>query len=321
MMTDKITLEDINTWLLKYGELDAPKYALPHVEVIGSLYRGNLNTLSDVLGLPTGVEYTVYYENRPLTELSLPVDYGDTCTLRVVTKSHYPYVNSDVKVTVPVETKHLQSLNDLNSYDYGYIDNLTGVSGSITNDITIVLEEGALLSNCSLSIDAEVTLNGELTVENTFIRNNSTLTFDNVSFTVSDTGLDYLIVNNGNLSILNSSIVSTLPFILNNGSFSLSSNTVECNNPNVPFIYSSNNDLNVQDNTVSYSSLVEYTDFGVCFIRVNDYDIDKLVYNNSFTYENVAVNIDGVDYLLNGSGVCYARLDDDTVYVKDLEVI
>ena len=321
MMTDKITLEDINTWLLKYGELDAPKYALPHVEVTGSLYRGNLNTLSDVLGLPAGVEYTVYYENRPLTELSLPVDYGDTCTLRVVTKSYYPYVNSDVKVTVPVETKHLQSLNDLNSYDYGYVDDLTGVNGSITNDITIVLEEGALLSNCSLVIDAEVTLNGELTVENTSIMNNNALTFDNVSFTVSDNGLDYLIVNNGDLSILNSSIVSTLPFILNNGSLSLSSDTVECNNPNVPFIYSSNTDLNVQDNKVTYSSLVEYTDFGVCFIRVNDYEVDQLVYNNSFNYENVLVNIDGVDYLLNGSGVCYARLDDDTVYVKDLEVI
>ena len=120
-MSDYFTLEGVNTILLKYGELDAPQYSMPHVNVIGDLYRGNRNRVEDVISLPEGVDFTVYFENRPVTEIILPRDYKDSCTLRVVTRSYYPFVNSDVEITVPVVTKHLTSLTDLNGYDYGYL--------------------------------------------------------------------------------------------------------------------------------------------------------------------------------------------------------
>lgn len=320
-MTDKITLEDINTWALKYGEIDAPKYDLPHIELNGVLYRGNVNKLSDIIELPAGVDYTVYYDNKPVSNLNLPIDYGDTCNLRIITKSSYPYVNSDVRIIVPVETKHLESIDDLNNYDFGYIDTLNNVNGSIDNDITIILNENAVFTDCNLIINAKVTLNGDLTVNNTFIQNNVSLTLDNVIFTITDTGLDYLIVNEGNLSISNSRIVSTLPFILNKSNLVLSANIIECNNPNISFIYSNNSNVDIKGNTINYSSLVDYNDFGVCFIRCNDFDINNLLYENTFSYDTISVTIDSNEYILDGNGVCYTKIDEDTVYVKDLEVI
>jgi single-stranded DNA-specific DHH superfamily exonuclease len=45
-----------------------------------------------------------------------------------------------------------------------------------------------------------------------------------------------------------------------------------------------------------------------------------LNYSNEVLDENDFVNCYTVDYILDGNGVCYARLDDDTVHVKDLEV-
>ena len=320
-MTDKITLEDINTWLLKYGELDAPKYSMPHINVTGVLYRGNSNNIHDILSLPSGVEYIVYFENRPVDNIILSEDYKDACNLRIVTLSHYPYVNSDVRITIPVETKHLETLTDLNNYDYGYIDSLSNVTGVISNDIHILLEDGASFNDCNLTFDANVTMEGELTVNDSFITNNSSLTFENVSFNASDDGLDYLIVNNGSLRIMESSIESSVPFILDKGTLTLQGNTISCDTPSVPFIYSNNTDWNIKDNIVNYSPVIEYNDFGICFIRSNTEDIDKLISDNSFNYDTVKVTIDEEDYIMNGTGVCYARLDDDTIYVKDLEVI
>ena len=320
-MREKITLEDINTWLLKYGELDAPKYSMPHVDITGVLYRGNVNRVEDFISLPNGVEFTVYFENRPITEILLSEDFGDVCNLRVVTKSYYPYVNSDVRLSVPVETKHLESLEDLNGYDYGYIDTLSNVTGVINNDIHIVLSDGAIFEDCDLTFDADVTMNGELTINNSFIINNSILKFNNVNFNASNIGLDYLIVNNGTLQIRESNIESASPFILNKGDFVLEGNNINCDVINVSFIYSNNIQWNIQDNTINYSTSLEYKDFGVCFIRCNDGDYSKLIIDNNFNYENVHAIIDDINYLINGLGLCYAKLDDDTVYVKDLEVV
>lgn len=320
-MSSRITLEDINTWLLKYGELDAPKYSMPHVNVTNVLYRGNVNRVEDFLSLPSGVEFTVYFENRPVTEIVLSEDFGDTCNLRVVTKSYYPYVNSDVRLSVPVETKHLESLEDLNSYDYGYIDSLSNVTGVIGNDIHIVLSDGAVFNNCDLTFEAVVEMEGELTVNNSYITNNSSLTFRNVSFNASDIGLDYLIRNNGFLTIRDSSVSSASPFILDNGSLVLEANIIECLSVSVPFIYSNNLDWSINGNQVEYSGVLEYNDFGVCFLRSDLENVDKLISDNSFNYDTIRVTIDDTSYILDGNGVCYTRLDDDTVYVKDLEVI
>ena len=319
-MTDKITLEDVNTWILKYGELDAPKYSMPPVLVTGVLYRGNSNRLSDVISLPFGVDYTIYYENRPVETLDLSEDYGDSCNLRIVTLSHYPYVNSDVRITVPVETKHLESLNDLNNYKYGYVDSLSNVTGIISNDIHIVLSDDAVFEDCNLTFDAIVTIEGELTVNDSFIVNNSSLSFSNVTFNSSDEGLDYLIVNNGDLRISESIINSTVPFILDKGSLVLEGCSIDCLTPSVPFIYANNTEWSISGNTVSYSETLEYNDFGVCFLRCNDFDVGKLITDNSFHYDNVKVTLEDTDYYLTGNGVCYARLDDDTVYVHNLEV-
>ena len=313
------TLEDVNTILLKYGELDAPEYSMPHIIVSSNLYRGNSNKVEDIISLPDNVEYTVYFENRPVTEINLPRDYDDTCTVRVVTQSYYPYVNSDVEISIPVETKHLTSLEHLNSYDYGYIDFLTDVHGVITNDIYIVLEDNAVFTDCDLTFDADVTLNGDLTVTNSFIVNNSILSFVNVEFISNDESKDYLIVNNGSLEIRDSVISSTIPFILDKGELILNENTINCLSPSVPFIYSNNTDYTITGNRVSYSESLEYVDFGVCFIRGN-VDISKLIKDNTFNYNNIKVTIDETDYYLTGNGVCYTLIDDDTIYVKDLEV-
>ena len=320
-MTDKITLEDINTWLLKYGELDAPKYSMPHINVTGVLYKGNSNNIHDILSLPSGVEYIVYFENRPVDNIILSEDYKDACNLRIVTLSHYPYVNSDVRITIPVETKHLETLTDLNNYDYGYIDSLSNVTGVISNDIHIILKEEASFNNCNLTFDANVTIEGELIINNSFITNNSSLTFENVSFNASNDDLDYLIVNNGSLEIKESYIESSVPFILDKGTLVLHGNNISCLNVSVPFIYFNNNTWDIKGNTVNYSPIVDYTDFGVCFIRSNTDNVNKLIADNTFNYDSVKVTIDNEDYLINGAGVCYAKLDDDTVYVKDLEVI
>lgn len=317
----KITLEDINTWLLKYGELDAPKYTMPHIEIINPLYRGNINNVNDIIQLPEGVDYTVYYENRPVETISLTEDYGEGCNLRVVTKSSYPYVNSDVRITVPVETKHLTSLEDLNTYDFGYVDSLSNVSGVVSNSVHILLSDDAVFSGCDLTFDADVVMSGNLVVTDTFIRNNVSLALDSVVFSGSVEGLDYLIVNEGSLRIVDCTVECGSPFILNKGSLSLVNNTILCNCLSVPFIYSNNSDLVVQANSVVYSSVLDYNDFGVCFIRSTLDNVDKIIQGNDFSYVNVQVNIDGTDYLLNGTGLCYAKLDDDTVYVKDLEVV
>jgi hypothetical protein len=266
------------------------------------------------------VEYIVYFGNRPVDEIILSEDYADSCNLRIVTLSHYPYVNSDVRITIPVETKHLESLSDLNNYDYGYIDSLTNVTGVINRDIHIILGDDASFDECKLTFDADVSMEGELTVNDSFIINNSSLTFENVSFNASDDGLDYLIVNNGSLEIRESNIESSVPFILNKGSLVLMGNSIDCLTPSVPFIYSNNNDWSIKDNTVNYSPSVEYNDFGVCFIRSDTENVDKLIRDNNFVYDTVQVTIDETDYILDGNGVCYARLDDDTVHVKDLEV-
>lgn len=321
-MSKHITLEDINTWILKYGELDAPKYSMPHINVTGVLYRGNNNNLYDIISLPDNVDYTIYYNNRPVETLFLPVDHtGESVTFRVVTSSSYPYVNSDVKISVGVETKHLESLEDLNKYNYGYIDSLIGVNGTISNDISISLVDDAVFSDCNLTFDANVSISGDLTINNSFITNNSRLLFEGVVFDVSDTGVKYLIVNNSNLTIRNSTISSTLPFILNKDSLVFEGNTISVLSESVPFLYSNNLDMSIIGNTVEFSSLVDYLDFGVCFIRCNDLNIDKLLIDNTFTYSNVKVTLEETDYLLNGNGVCYCKLDDDTVFIKDLEVI
>lgn len=313
------TLEDVNTIILKYSGIDAPQYSMPHINIESNLYRGNANNVSDVINLPEGVEYTVYFENRPVEVINLPRDYKDTCTLRVVTMSSYPYVNSDVEITIPVVTKHLTSLNDLNNYDYGYIDILSNVTGTITNDVYILLEDNASFTGCNLTINADVTLNGDLSVSDTFIINNSSLSFEEVSFTSEETGNDYLIVNNKNMEIRNSTISSTLPFILNKGSMVLSENTFECLSVAVPFIYT-NGEYIISGNTVNYSSTVEYEEFGACFIR-GEIDTTTMIRDNTFNYSNVKVTIDEADYYLTGNGLCYALIDDDTVYVKDLEVV
>ena len=318
---NSFTLEDVNTILLKYGELDAPEYSMPHINVLSDLYRGNSNKVEDVLSLPSDVEFTVYFENRPVDEIILPRDYKDSCTLRVVTRSHYPFVDSDVEITIPVVTKHLTSLEDLNGFDYGYVDELSNVTGVISNDIYILLSDDAVVTGCNLTFDADVTLNGDLTVSDSFITNNSILSFDNVLFNTDESGMDYLIVNNGTLSIMNSSISSTLPFILDKGVLELVNSSINCLNSSVPFIYSNNTGYNIKGNTVSYSDTVEYMEFGTCFIRTTTADnINRLITDNTFQYDNVKVTIDEVDYVLNGNGVCYSLIDDDTVYMKDLEV-
>ena len=320
-MSKYITLEDINTWLLKYGELDAPKYSMPHVNITGVLYKGNNNVLEDIISLPSGVDYTVYFENRPVTSISLPRDYGDECNLRIVTKSSYPYVNSDVRVTVPVEVKHLETLEDLNTYDYGYIDTLSDVEGVITNDISIVLEDEALFEDCNLTFEADVSMTGDLTIQDSFITNNNVLTFDNVNFNVSTTGKDYLIINNDNLTIKGCTVESTLPFILNKDTLTLQGNTFNVLSTSVPFIYSNTSDYSITSNTVEYSPVVEYEDFGVCFIRTDTINADKLIRENGFNYPSVSVVIDQVSYLISGSGLCYCGLDDDIILVRELEVV
>ena len=66
---------------------------------------------------------------------------------------------------------------------------------------------------------------------------------------------------------------------------------------------------------------MEYEDFGVCFIRTNTINADKLIRENGFNYPSVSVVIDQVSYLISGSGLCYCGLDDDIILVRELEVV
>ena len=114
---------------------------------------------------------------------------------------------------------------------------------------------------------------------------------------------------------------STLPFILNKDTLTLQGNNINVLCESVPFIYSNTGDYTITNNNVEYSSTLEYEDFGVCFIRTNTINPDKLIRENSFNYPDVSVSIDQVSYIVSGEGLCYCGLDDDRIMVRELEVV
>lgn len=325
-----ITVEDINTILLKWGDVVIPPYTVhevPEITITDNLYRGNSNPVTDIISLPTNIEYTVYFENKPVTEIDLPRDYGDTCRLRVVSKSYYPYVNIDVFIEVPVVTKHLTTLEDLNTYRYGYIDNLANINGEINNNIYIECRKRSGLSTsvvdeCNLTVTGNVTFNGDLYFLSSKITNNGTLEFMNANkITFSGSSTDYYITNHFELKMHDiGNIDITQPFVLNNNYFAIENNTLRIayNNP-APAIYNTG-DLIAVNNNFRYDWDHQYNNFSVCLFRADNVDIDKLLTDNGIIYDNITATIEETMYTINGTGVCYAKIDDDTIYIKNLEV-
>lgn len=328
-----ITVEDINTILLKYCTdedygVTVPMYDVPEI-TFGTLYRGNINKVEDVVSLPENIEYTVYFENKPVSEIDLPRDYEDNCRLRVVTKSYYPYVNTDVFIEVPVETKHLTTLADLNTYSYGYIDTLVEINGEITNDIYIeckglVQPHGhASLTDCNLSINGSVTFDGNIACEDSKIINDGRLEFKNADSLIVDGGgsNDYFIVNHFELYMRDINRLDVpQPFVLNSNYFAMENNIVSILNlQSAPVIYNTG-EMVILNNSFTFNNNRKYNNFAVCLFRADNVDVDKLLIDNSIIYDNITANIEETEYNINGTGVCYAKIDDDTIYIKDLEV-
>jgi hypothetical protein len=327
-----ITVEDINTILLKWGGGVIPSYTVhevPEITVTDDLYRGNSNPIDEFISLPETVEFTVYFENRPVESVDLPRDYGDTCRLRVVTKSYYPYVDIDVFIDVPVVTKHLTTLEDLNKYSYGYIAGLREIDGEINNNIYIKCRTSgggntSLVDECNFVINGDVTFDGGILFYASKITNNGRLEFKNAGIfrAYGGGGNDYCIVNHFELYMKDITRLDIdQPFVLNSNYFAMENNIVSITNlQSVPAIYNTG-EMVILNNSFTFNKHgLEYDNFAVCLFRSDKIDVDKLLIDNGIIYDNITATIEETTYNITGTGICYAKIDDDTIYIKNLEV-
>lgn len=306
-------------------------YEPPIISVTNPVYIGNSNPLSNVLSLPDGVDYTVYYHGKSVDTVSIPsnaVD-GSSIRLKIVTKSSYPYIPSEQYVNVPVTYKYYETMEDFENFNYIIINSDITWSSTFDRNFT---KDGVLLSTNNSSIskksstkygklvihpNVEFTFK-DLTMNGVIILNKGTLILDNCYLHHWVTS-KAKIINEGKLIIKNSILRQTN--IINNGTLILENSS--CNlisaasSPDLPFIHNTGS-IQTKDN--NFKVLDDgYNGFNIVIIRSNDLNVNQLLENNSFEYDAV-LSLNETSYTVKGQGLTYAYLDDDTIRFKDLEV-
>ena len=310
-----ITLEDINTWILKYVDNEEPIiHSAPLVTANHSLYRGNTNDITNLITLPDeDMKYTVSYQGKPLNDtLYIPEDYDDDeIRLRIVTKSYEPYIGLDIYITAPVETKIITNLDDLNTYTYGEVTVLSNLTGSIVNDIHLV---GGTIEDCNLTLNGNVILE-DMSITGSQITNNSTLTVTNCTLTPTDD--KFLFDNNGTLTVKNCESEEAQNLILNKSTLNLTSNTLSFDSTrNYPCIHSETYP-NITGNTFTYDN--NTIGYGICIIRTNNINTAQFLSTNTTNYNCTYTN-DENTYQVTGEGLAYCNIDQDTITFTQLEV-
>lgn len=318
-MTDKITLEDINTILLKFDNSEVNMHSAPHITVSGHLLRGNVTSVDGLISLPDdNIEYDIYYQGKRVDEIELPRDAPDYVQVRVVTKSYEPYVGVDVLVNIFVMTPIITNINDLNTYKYGCPSPFPyNIEGEVNNDILI---EGDITRN--MLQNWNITINGEVTFKNIIQIRDSSFIINN-ELTVNDIEVNligdyFTFINNGRLTLNNIEIANgSQGVILNNNHLEVyDSNFVMDSDANQPVIHSTTDDIILKGNIFNCTNA---TGYGVCIIRANDYNTDQFLLDNTTDYDCTYTN-DDTEYTVTGNGIAYCRIDEDTIYFKQLEV-
>lgn len=310
-----ITLEDINTWILKYIDNEEPIiHSAPMVTANHNLYRGNTNDITNLITLPDeDMEYTVSYQGKPLNDtLYIPEDYDDDeIRLRITTKSYEPYIGLDIHINVPVTTKEITSLNDLNTYSYGEVTVLSDLTGSIVNDIHLV---GGTIEDCNLTFTGNVILEN-MEITGTQITNNQTLTVKDCNLT--PTNDKFLFDNNGTLTVENCESEEAQNLILNKSTLNLTNNNLGFDSTrNYPCIHSETYP-NITGNTFTYDTSTE--GYGICIIRTNNINTSHFLSTNHTAYDCTYTNNE-TTYNVNGEGIAYCLIDDDIIKFIQLEV-
>ena len=298
---------------------------IPHIEIINPVYKGNNNQISDIIQLPSeNIEYNIYYQGKDVTEsLELPIDYAkDSVDLRIVTKSYEPYIGMDIFMTVPVETKELNSIEDLNNYSYGFISEISDLTGELNNPIVICANSNSIIENCKLTINNEVIFKSE--GDNRYIRfigtkliNNASLTLSGVYISNNETkNKEYDIINNENLIIKSSEIYKT--GILNNNRLELENSQINPTEFKEPFIYSSTDDYSLIGNYFDYNVAPEVSE-DVCVIRCSDFNAEKFLIENNTDYD-CDVEFDNKYIHFYGNGVAWLNINENVIHTINLTV-
>ena len=235
-----------------------------------------------------------------------------------VTISEYPYIPSEKYVEVRTAYKYLSDLSEIADYSYLMLNE----DLEFTHDERIVIDGTCTINSAGHIIsDAYFEVTGNLTFENVifdcpFIYVDGQVTFKDCIFRNSNDEIDYMIVNNGTV-MFNQSTIQDNGYIVNNSNLRVTSSTLTIKNKvmDLPFIHNIGT-VNITANEISYTDT--YDSNNIMFIRGID-DVDGLIKNNTFDYDAV-LNIDEDIYTVDGSGVCYGNIDDDTLKFKDLEV-
>ena len=310
-----ITLEDINTWILKYMDNTEPIiHSAPLVTANHSLYRGNTNDITNLITLPSdGMEYTISYQGKPLTNtLYIPETFeDDEIRLRITTKSYEPYIGLDIHINVPVTTKEITSLDDLNTYSYGEVTVLSNLTGSIVNDIHLV---GGTIEDCNLTFNGNVILEN-MEITGTQITNNQTLTVKDCNLT--PTNDKFLIDNNSILNVEGCESEEAQNLILNKNTLNLTGNNLSFDSTrNYPCIHSETYP-NITGNTFTYDTSTE--GYGICIIRTNTINTSHFLSQNHTVYDCTYTNNE-TTYNVSGEGIAYCLIDDDIIKFIQLEV-
>ena len=302
----------------------------PPITIEKELYKGNNNSLDDLISLPSDdIEYKIYYNGKELKDnIFIPRDYDeDTIHLRVVTKSYEPYIGTDVFIDVPVTRKLLTTLEDLNTYSYGRTNGLSNITGEINNDITIISSRETLFDNCNLTINGNVIIKNPRIIRDTKITNNGYLELipptseSMINIRFQDGEENFKWVNNGELIIDRASIDNNSGFVLNNGEISIINSEIDnISSPYalLPFCHSTTDTFELKNNTFLFND-VGYSGYDLCIIRCNNFDADKFISENTTDYDCIYIN-DNKTYAITGNGVAYCLIDEDTLRFKNLEV-
>jgi hypothetical protein len=284
-------------------------YQPPVIRNINPAYIGNNNNIFDLIECP--VEFSVYYNNKPVTNIFIPQDTEkESIRVKVVTKSMYPYIPTEKWITIPLEYKSYTNVSDLNKYNYIRLDsNVTGETWEITEDVTLFSTDNKL-SN------VKIVNNGVLSFDNVDLEDCKIYNENKVNI-IENENTDLYVVNNGTLTITGT-VIDT-PTIINNSSLDLIENTITTQDKteDLPLIHSSTNNYKIMGNNFTLDN--DYTNNSLMIIRASNVDKEVLTRDNTFDY-NAELTIDDTTYNVTGNGVAYGKIDDDTVYFYHLEV-
>lgn len=292
-------------------------YAPPLVRVEDDLFIGNNNHLADKINCP--VDYTLYYNNKEVTDFNVPVDNPkEDYMFRIVTKSEYPYIPYENYLTIHAAFKYFHDVEDLQSYSYLLMDM------DLTYDPTVKVEmnsESNVNGNDHNIVTPYFVINEKMVFEDIVFdcgvfEINADVEFKGCTF-INTGNIDYKFINNANLSF-NECSFNDNGYIVNNGYLTMLSSTFDIRNKtlDLPFIHNTGT-INITGNTFTY--LDSYTGNNILFIRSNDLNTSNLLAMNTFDYD-CTVTIDEEDYIVNGNGFAYSQIDDDTLNFTNLEV-